>query len=100
MPLSSFDQLKIYYQQRKSLRTQSVILHGDKVPLYGAGASLTVSDKGAVVPLKLQFTIRSRGNVIGKLVRVKNYKHVSCHLNVNSTNFKTVKIPQNRCTYD
>ncbi|KAF8393379.1 hypothetical protein HHK36_021622 [Tetracentron sinense] len=44
-------QLKKYYQPRKSHRTVSVNLEGNKVPLYGAGAGLAVSDNSGGVPL-------------------------------------------------
>ncbi|XP_068647265.1 uncharacterized protein [Aristolochia californica] len=93
-------QLKKYYQPRKSSRTHTVNLEGTKVPLYGAGASLTVSGTGGKVPLKLEFTVRSRGNVVGKLVRVKHYNHVLCHLPLNSTNTKPLKVSRDTCTYD
>ncbi|XP_008795060.2 uncharacterized protein LOC103710911 [Phoenix dactylifera] len=92
-------QLKKYYQPRKSHRTVSVILHGDKVPLYGAGAGLALSGKGAAVPLTLEFEIISRGYVVGKLVKVKHRKHVSCPLVVASHNTKPIKFKKNSCTY-
>ncbi|XP_068653494.1 uncharacterized protein [Aristolochia californica] len=92
-------QLK-YYQPRKSRRTHTVALEGTKIPLYGAGASLVVSGTGVKVPLKLEFTVRSRGNVVGKLVRVKHYTRVLCHLSLNSTISKVMKVSQNTCIYD
>lgn len=92
-------QLKKYYQPRKSHRTVAVILHGDKVPLYGAGAGLALSSTGGAVPLTLEFEIISRGYVVGKLVKVKHRKLVSCPLVVNSRNTKPIKFKQNSCTY-
>ncbi|RRT39920.1 hypothetical protein B296_00040740 [Ensete ventricosum] len=67
--------LKKYYQPRKSRRTLSLVLHGEKVPLYGAGAGLALSSTGGAVPLTLDLEIISRGYVIGKLVKVKHRKH-------------------------
>ncbi|KAJ4958529.1 hypothetical protein NE237_025640 [Protea cynaroides] len=79
-------QLKKYYQPRKSHRMVSVTLEGSKVPLYGAGASLAVSDSSGGVPLRLEFEIRSRGNVVGKLVKTKHRRRISCRLVFDSNN--------------
>ncbi|KAI9162543.1 hypothetical protein LWI28_028368 [Acer negundo] len=58
-------QLKKYYQPRKSHRTVSVNLEGNKVPLYGAGSSLSVnSQTGGEVSLTLKFEIKSKGEVV------------------------------------
>ncbi|GMY36032.1 Late embryogenesis abundant [Fagus crenata] len=83
-------QLKKYYQPRKSHRTVLVNLQGNKVPLYGAGASLEVSDNSGEVPIMLVFELRSRGNVVGKLVRASSLCNndevaVSSHLHCLST---------------
>ncbi|RWV94862.1 hypothetical protein GW17_00042563 [Ensete ventricosum] len=92
--------LKKYYQPRKSRRTLSLVLHGEKVPLYGAGAGLALSSTGGAVPLTLDLEIISRGYVIGKLVKVKHRKHVSCPLVVDSSNTKPIKFSQNACSYE
>ncbi|KAJ8479718.1 hypothetical protein OPV22_023445 [Ensete ventricosum] len=88
-----------YYQPRKSHRTVSAVLHGEKVPLYGAGAGMALSSTGGQVPFTLDFEIISRGDVIGKLVRVKHRKHVSCQLVVDSSKNKPIKFARNSCTY-
>ncbi|KAE8705136.1 Detected protein of confused Function [Hibiscus syriacus] len=91
-------QLK-YYQPRKSHRTVSVALEGEKVPLYGAGSSLTFTQNGAAeVPLILKFEVRSRGNVVGKLVRTKHRKQISCPLVIDSMKTKLIKFKKNACT--
>lgn len=92
-------QLQKYYQPRKSHRTISVILHGEKIPLYGAGAAMSLSSIGGSVPLTLDFDIISRGYVIGKLVRVKHRKHISCPVVVDSSKNKPIKFAQSACTY-
>ncbi|KAF9690001.1 hypothetical protein SADUNF_Sadunf01G0150600 [Salix dunnii] len=93
-------QLKKYYQPRKSRRTVSVIVEGNKVPLYGAGSSITISQTGIVVPLTLKFEIKSRGNVVGKLVRTKHRRQISCPLVIDSSSSKPIKFKKNTCTYD
>ncbi|KAF6156750.1 hypothetical protein GIB67_033219 [Kingdonia uniflora] len=50
-------QLKKYYQPRKSKKRLYVILEGIKVPLYGAGTSLVVSESIGNISLKLEFEI-------------------------------------------
>lgn len=93
-------QLKKYYQPRQSNRVELVNLQGNKVPLYGAGASLEALDKNGNIPMMLVFEVHSRGNVVGKLVRSKHRKHISCSLDIDSRNSKPMKIKANSCTYD
>ncbi|PWZ07364.1 hypothetical protein Zm00014a_017006 [Zea mays] len=73
-------QVRRYYQPRKSHRTVTAVIHGEKVPLYGAGGGLTLSTSagGGAVPLTLDFDLTSRGYVIGRLVRVTHRAHVTC----------------------
>lgn len=92
-------QLKKYYQPRKSYRTVSVNLQGNKVPLYGVGASLAVSEKDGEVPMMLAFEIRSRGNVVGELVKSRHRRHISCSLVVDSHKNKPIKLKEDSCTY-
>ncbi|KAL3532455.1 hypothetical protein ACH5RR_005976 [Cinchona calisaya] len=54
-------ELKKYYQPRTTSRTISVILDGQRVPLYGAGATLADSRE---VPMKLNMEIQSRGYLV------------------------------------
>ncbi|OMO66697.1 Late embryogenesis abundant protein, LEA-14 [Corchorus olitorius] len=93
-------QLKKYYQPRKSRRTVSVLLEGKKVPLYGAGSSLTFTQNGAEIPLILKLEVRSRGNVVGKLVRTKHRRQISCPLVIDSKTTKPIKFKKDTCTYD
>ncbi|PWA43460.1 hypothetical protein CTI12_AA535390 [Artemisia annua] len=72
--------IKKFYQKRKSQRLVTVSVVGDKVPLYGSGQGLKTL-KGvptAPVPLKLSFKVRSRGYVLGKLVKPKFYNKIEC----------------------
>ncbi|KAE8718397.1 Detected protein of confused Function [Hibiscus syriacus] len=93
-------QLK-YYQPRKSRRTVSIVLEGEKVPLYGAGSSLTFTQNGAAeVPLMLKFEVRSRGNVVGKLVKTRHRKQISCPLVIDSVKTKLIKFKKDECSYE
>jgi hypothetical protein len=78
----------------------SVNLQGNKVPLYGVGASLDVSEKKGEVPVMLAFEVRSRGNVVGELVRSKHRRHISCSLVFDSHKNKPIKLKEDSCTYD
>ncbi|KAA8534968.1 hypothetical protein F0562_029971 [Nyssa sinensis] len=93
-------QLKKYYQPRKSQRIISVNLQSDNVPLYGAGASLAVADNNGGIPLKLEFEIHSQGNVVGKLVKTKHQRQISCSLIIDSGNTEAIKFREDSCTYD
>lgn len=93
-------QLKKYFQPRKSRRTVLVNIESTKVPLYGAGSGLDAATNGGFkVPLKLEFEVRSRGDVVGKLVRTKNKKEISCDLVIDSTSTKPIKFKKNSCVY-
>ncbi|XP_013615070.1 PREDICTED: uncharacterized protein LOC106321324, partial [Brassica oleracea var. oleracea] len=78
-------QLKSYYQPRKSKHTAIVKLIGSEVPLYGAGPNLAASDKKGRVPVKLEFEIRSQGNLLGKLVKSNHLNHISCSFYISSS---------------
>ncbi|XP_065848806.1 uncharacterized protein [Euphorbia lathyris] len=92
-------ELKKYYQSRKSHKTVRVKLEGIKVPLYGAGASLVMSDKKGV-PVRLLFDVRSKGYVVGKLVKSKHLRHVSCSLSIDSRTNKPIRLRKHSCTYE
>ncbi|KAI3777812.1 hypothetical protein L1987_47615 [Smallanthus sonchifolius] len=93
-------QLKKYFQQRKSRRTVIVNFEATKVPLYGAGSSLVISDTGVFkIPLKLEFEIRSKGEVVGKLVTTKHRRQISCNMTLPSTIIKPIKFKKSSCTY-
>ncbi|XP_075503687.1 uncharacterized protein LOC142541036 [Primulina tabacum] len=92
-------QLKKYFQPRKSHRTMMVHIEGTKVPLYGAGSTLVISNNAFKVPLTLEFEIRSRGDVVGKLVRTKHLRRISCPLVLDSTSNRDIKFKKDSCTY-
>ncbi|KAI3766635.1 hypothetical protein L2E82_16703 [Cichorium intybus] len=93
-------QLKKYYQERKSRRTAVVNLEAMKVPLYGAGSSLVVSDAGVFeIPLKLEFEIKSKGEVVGKLVTTKHHSLISCNMTLKSNIIKPIRFRKSSCIY-
>ncbi|KAG5542130.1 hypothetical protein RHGRI_021855 [Rhododendron griersonianum] len=94
--------IKKFYQSRKSQRLVSVSVTGDKIPLYGSGASLSSSSGMTTlpVPLKLNFVVRSRGNVLGKLVSPKFRKEIECSINYDQKNLNVPISLKNSCTYD
>ncbi|KAF4354470.1 hypothetical protein CsatB_009268 [Cannabis sativa] len=93
-------QLKKYYQPRKSHRTVSVNLQGIKVPLYGAGGSLAVSDNDSEVPMTLVFEVRSKGHVVGKLVKSSHRRRITCSLNIDSHKSKPIKFKHDSCMFE
>ncbi|XP_076936748.1 uncharacterized protein LOC143604031 [Bidens hawaiensis] len=93
-------QLKKYYQERKSTRTAIVNLQGTKVPLYGAGSGLVISDTGIFeIPLMLEFVIRSKGEVVCKLVTTKLRRQVSCNMTLPSNTIKPIRFKKSSCIY-
>ncbi|XP_062228131.1 uncharacterized protein LOC133926296 [Phragmites australis] len=90
-------QVRRYYQPRKSHRVVTAVIHGEKVPLYGAGGGLMLSSTGGSVPLTLDFDLTSRGYVIGKLVRVTHKVHVTCPVVVDVKKSKPIRFSKKAC---
>ncbi|KAL9242356.1 hypothetical protein vseg_016365 [Gypsophila vaccaria] len=91
-------QLDAYYQPRKSWRKTTVNIEGRNIPLYGAGPSFALSNHGDGVPLILEFVMWTQGNVVGKLVKAKHRRKVTCSLNINS-NTEIAKFTGSSCIY-
>ncbi|KAK6792750.1 hypothetical protein RDI58_011831 [Solanum bulbocastanum] len=92
--------MKKFYQSRKSQRVVAVSVIGNKIPLYGGGASLS-TPSGATplpVPLKLNFKLRSRAYVLGKVVKPKFYKTIDCLLTLHPQKMNAA-ISLKNCTY-
>lgn len=76
-----------------------MLLHGEKIPLYGAGSGIALSSDGGKVPLKMEFNVTTQGYVVGKLVKTTHHKIISCAFDVDSAKTKYIKILKNTCTY-
>ena len=94
-------QIEKFYQSRKSQRSIRVMVRGNKIPLYGGGSSLNSLNGAPVeqVPLKLSFMIKSRGYVLGKLVKPKFYKRVECYVVMDPKKMNVPISLKNKCTY-
>ncbi|CAM8935968.1 hypothetical protein QQ045_012789 [Rhodiola kirilowii] len=90
-----------FYQSRKSQRTLSINVLGSRVPLYGSGAGLSSTTGALTVPvnLTLSFTVRSRGYVLGQLVKPKFYKKVNCKVTLDPKKLNTAVSLNSSCTY-
>lgn len=94
-------QIRKFYQSRKSQRSLTVMVKGSSIPLYGGGANLG-SLNGAPtqpVPLTLNFMVRSRAYVLGKLVKPKFYKRVKCSVVMDPKKMNVAISLKNRCNY-
>ncbi|EXC32844.1 hypothetical protein L484_009544 [Morus notabilis] len=94
--------MKRFYQSRKSQRSLSIPVTGNKIPLYGSGAGLSSSTgtSSLPVPLKLNFAVRSRAYVLGKLVKPKFNKRVQCSLTYDPKKPHVAINLKKSCTYD
>ncbi|KAG4207657.1 hypothetical protein ERO13_A03G076300v2 [Gossypium hirsutum] len=94
--------MKKFHQSRKSQRSLTVIVMGNKVPLYGSGASLSSSTGTTSLPvsLKLGFVVRSRAYVLGKLVKPKFYKKIECDVTFDPKKLNVPISLKKACTYD
>ncbi|KAL2512671.1 hypothetical protein Adt_18271 [Abeliophyllum distichum] len=94
--------MKKFYQVRKSQRNVVVSVIGDKIPMYGSGASLSTPTGTTTlkVPLKLDFTVRSKAYVLGTLVKPKFYKKIECSIVIDPKKLNVPISLKNSCTYD
>ncbi|GLU04256.1 hypothetical protein SLE2022_214150 [Rubroshorea leprosula] len=101
IPLGS-GTMKKFYQYRKSQRSVTVTVSGDKVPLYGSGAGLSSSTGTTTlpVPLTLSFTVRSRAYVLGKLVKPNFNKKIDCNVTFDPNKINVAISLKKSCTYD
>lgn len=94
--------LKKFYQSRKSQKTVNVQIFGDKIPLYGSGQSLVGTSTGtptAPVNMTLSFTVRSRAYVLGRLVKPKFYKLITCDISLDPKKINSPISLKKTCTY-
>ncbi|KAK9151131.1 hypothetical protein Syun_009440 [Stephania yunnanensis] len=80
---------------RKSWRIVTIMVEGNKIHLEvsGAGLSTPTATTNLSVLLELNFMVRSRADVLGKLVKPKFYKTIGCSMVLD-----LVKLKKN-CTY-
>ncbi|KAK3231359.1 hypothetical protein Dsin_003240 [Dipteronia sinensis] len=94
--------IKKFYQSRKSQRSVTVVVTGNKIPLYGSGAGLSSSTGTTTLPvaLKLNFVVKSKAYVLGKLVKPKFYKKIQCTVTFDPKKLNVPISLKNSCTYD
>lgn len=96
----SFNQITIasgsinkFYQSRKSQRSVVVSVIGNKIPLYGGGASLGPSP----VAMQLTLLLRSRAYVLGRLVMPSFDTNAQCSISFHPNNHNAVTHLNNSC---
>ncbi|KAK3029462.1 hypothetical protein RJ639_037747 [Escallonia herrerae] len=93
--------IKKFYAKRNAQRSVTISVIGTRVPLYGSGASLSSSTGTTTVPvpLKLNFVVKSRAYVLGKLVKPKFNKKIECSLVFDPKKVNAPISLKNSCTY-
>ncbi|KAM7520465.1 hypothetical protein LguiB_019427 [Lonicera macranthoides] len=93
--------IKKFYQSRKSQRTLTVTMKASYKPLYGASAGLSTKDGKLTAPvtLNLDFMVRAKAYVLGKLVKPKFYKRVHCEVVLDPKKMNVAISTKNSCTY-
>ncbi|KAH8516438.1 hypothetical protein Peur_047723 [Populus x canadensis] len=94
--------IKKFYQSRKSQRPVAISVISNKIPLYGSGAGLSSSTGTTTlpVPLKMNFVVRSRAYVLGKLVKTKFNKKIECDFTFDPKKLNVPISLKEACTYD
>ncbi|CAA6667663.1 unnamed protein product [Spirodela intermedia] len=90
-----------FYQSRKSQRTLTVVVRGERIPLYGS-IPASGGDGGhnpPPVPVTLSFTVKSRAYVLGKLVKPKFSVPVRCLVALDRTKLNAAVALKNFCHY-
>ncbi|KAK9073778.1 hypothetical protein SSX86_006372 [Deinandra increscens subsp. villosa] len=88
-----------YYQPKKSEKIISINVEGRKVPLYGVGEGLVMSNNNGSVPLKLEFEIRSQAYLVGPLVKTIHHRQVLCIMKIDSESNKVFDFKKDSCSY-
>ncbi|KAL0438739.1 UNVERIFIED_CONTAM: hypothetical protein Slati_2356900 [Sesamum latifolium] len=93
--------MKKFYEGRRGVKNVTVTVIGDKIPLYGSGASLSTPTGITTlpVPLKLEFTLRSRAYVLGKLVKPRFHNKIECSIVFDAKKLNVPISLKNSCTY-
>ncbi|XP_027078491.1 uncharacterized protein LOC113753957 [Coffea eugenioides] len=93
--------IKKFYQSRRSQRTVTAMLQGSNIPLYGGGADLSSKDgkPTSPVPLNLNFTVRARAYVLGKLVKPKFSRRIQCSMVMDPKKMGVAISLKTSCTY-
>ncbi|XP_009146172.1 uncharacterized protein LOC103869856 isoform X2 [Brassica rapa] len=91
--------LKEHYQPKKSQYTEAVVIEGRRIPLYGAGASLEATERGGKIQVNLRFEVKTRGDVVGRLVTIRHKKRISCSFVIDVAISKRVPIDKSDCSY-
>ncbi|KAL0360846.1 UNVERIFIED_CONTAM: hypothetical protein Sradi_3769100 [Sesamum radiatum] len=93
--------MKKFYEGRRGVKNVTVTVIGDKIPLYGSGASLSTPTgiTALPVPLKLDFTLRSRAYVLGKLVKPRFHNKIECSIVFDAKKLNVPISLKNSCTY-
>lgn len=95
------EQINKFYQRRKSQRTVAVTLIGSKIPLYGGGVDLGSKEGKPIAPvsLNLDFMVRARAYVLGRVVKPKFYKKVQCSVVMDPKKMNVPTSLKKSCTY-
>ncbi|CAK9175545.1 unnamed protein product [Ilex paraguariensis] len=94
--------IKKFYQSRKSQRTIIAVVLADQVPLYGGVPVLSGAQghlESASVPLNLTFVMRSRAYILGRLVKPKFYRSITCEVTLKGNRLGKPMNLTNSCVY-
>ncbi|KAK7258100.1 hypothetical protein RIF29_32550 [Crotalaria pallida] len=95
-------QMEKFYQSRKSQRRIAVMVSGHQVPLYG-GVSGLIDTKAhmdsVALPLNLTFAVRSRAYILGRLVKSKFYRRITCSVTLHGKHLGKPLNVTNSCVY-
>lgn len=91
--------MKEHYQPKKSQYTEAVVIEGRRIPLYGAGASLEATERGGKIQVNLRFEVKTRGDVVGRLVTIRHKKRISCSFVIDVAISKRIPIDKSDCSY-
>ncbi|XP_057500210.1 uncharacterized protein LOC130784377 isoform X2 [Actinidia eriantha] len=94
--------IKKFYQSRKSQRMIVTEVLGNQVPLYGGIPRLSGAKdrlESVSVPLNLTFLVRSRAYILGRLVKPKFYRNITCEVILEGNRLGKHHNLANSCIY-
>ncbi|KAM1453969.1 hypothetical protein FF1_003559 [Malus domestica] len=96
-------QIENFYQARKTHRTIRTVVQGYQVALYGGISDIQhvkEDQQRVVIPLNLTFVVRSRADILGKLVKSKFYERIRCSVTLRGSTLGKHSNLTDYCVYD
>lgn len=90
-----------YFQAKGTRKIIPVVAQSTKIPLYGAGNTISNGDGSTKqgIPLSMTASLHSQYYVVGKMIKPKYLNQVVCNIVLDSTTMALLSPLKTSCTY-